>query len=361
MLRPRSAPLMLALAFGLAPAVAAAEPTVAEIALARRLFTDARAAEEANDWKLATAKLRDALAIKETPGLRFHLAYCQEQLGMLVEALVDYDRADEALRAEPGSKPKGGGDVAKQVVSRREALRKRIPTIHVTLPEGVSSATLSLDGHPVSAAVFGRPIPENPGSHRLIVSAEGREPFTHDLTLSEGDAIVVTAVLPIAKGAPSLAAAPAGAEVEPAADRAAPQPAPRSNRARTWVLVSEGAVTAISLGVGVGFTIGASSADSRADRARNVLVDSSAYPSGACAAPTSMLAGPCGDLSDAVSAAKSRRGIATVGFVGAGVGAAAFAATWVLWPKSKAPSNALAVVPIATAHGDRALLVTGFF
>lgn len=359
MFRLRLAPLALVLS--LLPAVAAAEPTAAEIALARRLFSEARGAEDAGNWKLASTKLRDAIAIKETPGLRFHLAFCEEQLGMLVEAMVDYDRADEALRAAP----KSGDDVAKQLGPKRDALRKRIPTITVSLPPDVASATLSLDGHLVSAALFRKPIPENPGAHHVVVTAPGREPFTRDLTLNEGDAVVATAVLPLAGAAPipaSAAGAPPSAPdpaPAPAADRAAAPSSPV--HARTWVLVAEGAVTAISLGVGVGFTMSASSADGRADDARTSIASSAPNPDGACTAPTPSVASTCDDLSKAVSDAKSDRGIATAGFVGAGVGAAAFAATWFFWPKAPAATHAFHVVPSMTAHGDGSLLVTGLF
>src|SRR5882724_4575305 len=72
-----------------------ADPLPAEIMLARRLFAEARAREEAKDWPTAASKLNEALAIKETAGLRFHLAYCEEQQGLLVEALVDYERSED--------------------------------------------------------------------------------------------------------------------------------------------------------------------------------------------------------------------------------------------------------------------------
>src|SRR5258708_182583 len=96
-------------------------PQPAEIALARRLFADARPAEDAKDWPTAASKLREAISIKETPGLRFHLAYCEEQQGSLVEALVDYERADD-LSADMNE------EFRAQIPARRTALQKRIPT-----------------------------------------------------------------------------------------------------------------------------------------------------------------------------------------------------------------------------------------
>ena len=117
----------------------AAEPVSAEIALARRLFAEAKAAEEGKDWSLAAAKLRDAIAIKETGGLRFHLAYCQEQQGLLVESLGDYERADDLTAGT-------NDDLRSQLPAKREALHRRIPTVTLLVPPKPTDPTLTVDG-----------------------------------------------------------------------------------------------------------------------------------------------------------------------------------------------------------------------
>src|SRR4051812_4399290 len=111
----------------LAKGALAADVSSPEIALARKLFADARAAEEAKDWQTALSRLREAVSIKETSGLRFHLAYCEEHLGKLVEALVDYERAED-LPAPANDELKG------QVSAKREALLRRIPTVLIQVP-----------------------------------------------------------------------------------------------------------------------------------------------------------------------------------------------------------------------------------
>src|SRR5262245_45898151 len=83
----------------LCPVTALAEPTATELAVARRLFAEAVDLEHDERWELAASKLRDALAIKDTPGLRFHLAHCEEKRGHLVEAMLNYDRASELIAA----------------------------------------------------------------------------------------------------------------------------------------------------------------------------------------------------------------------------------------------------------------------
>src|SRR5258708_22496907 len=128
-----------------------ADPLPTEIALARRLFADARSAEEAKDWAGAATKLRDAIAIKETAGLRFHLAYCEEQQGMLVEALVDYERADD-LSVDKNE------ELRSQIPLRRTSLQKRIPTVTLLLARDPAEAHLSVDGQVLASTSFGKPI-----------------------------------------------------------------------------------------------------------------------------------------------------------------------------------------------------------
>src|SRR4029079_11912267 len=88
----------LALAFVMAHGIAAAEPAPSDIAEARRLFSEASDLRTEGKWDLAAKKLEAAIAIKETAGLRFHLAYCEEKMGHLLAATRDYDRADELIR-----------------------------------------------------------------------------------------------------------------------------------------------------------------------------------------------------------------------------------------------------------------------
>lgn len=344
--------LTLLLVLGLSPSIALAEPTKAEIARARRLFSEAVAAENREEWQLAASRLREAMAIKETPGLRFHLAHCEEQLGHLVEAMREYDRADELLRDDP----KAARDVARQLGPARDALRLRIPTITVELSAHISNAALQLDDRAISPPVFGKPIPQNPGAHTIRVSSPGHIPFVHEVVLSEGEAAVTMVEL-----APELSVSMHNA-AGPAEVEGHRSEAREGLHLRNWVLVTEGVIATAALGVGIGYQLASSSADRRADEARVALSIQSASPNAQCGAPKSSVQGLCDDLARAVSDGKSHRGIATIGFVAAGLSAAAFVGTWLVWP-SKTPSSdtALRVLPTSTARGDASLIVSGAF
>ena len=156
-------------------AALAADPPPTEIALARRLFAEARTAEESKDWPAAAAKLRDAISIKETSGLRFHLAYCEEQQGHLVEALVDYERADDISVGKDE-------DLRSQIPARRTSLQRRIPTVTLLFPRDPSSASLTVDGRSLRSTSFGKPMPLNPGKHAFTVSSPGFSVFTTELS-----------------------------------------------------------------------------------------------------------------------------------------------------------------------------------
>jgi hypothetical protein len=313
----------------------AADPLPAEIAVARRLFAEAKAAESSKDWAAAAMKLRDAIAIKETSGLRFHLAYCEEQQGLLVEALNDYERAEDLLTVP-------NDDFRSQLPTKKESLHKRIPTITLVMPPDVTDASLTVDDHPLSSAFLGKAIPLNPGRHTVVVSSPDRTTFTAELSLNETDAVVTNApMLPVAKatGTPSLPTK--GQDGPPGSDTSA-HVAPPS--ARTYVLIGEAALSVGAAALGIGYTLAASSEDSRAATNQAVL------GLHGCAQSATPRPAACADLQSAIDGARNDRFIATIGFVGAGIGAAAFVGTLILWPSSR---TKVSIAPISTpiAHG----------
>ena len=324
--------------------------TPAEIAVARRLFREAAKLERQKHWAAAAKKLHGAIDIKETPGLRFHLAYCEEHMGQLVKALVDYDRASEMI-SDGARAP----DVAARLAAARKALKKRVPMLTVTLPENVPTAKLAVDGHAMAPAVAGQPIPLDPGQHTVQVTADGYKPFEATVTLAEGDR--KTSAVKLEKSQPDpVMTAPAPA---PAADTGAKS---GGFPLRNAVLIGEGAVTLAGLGVGIGFTVARGKATSRADNAQAAIDQKTGKPGdpSACTNASPDVQTSCDDLKTALSDKDNDGKIATVGFIGAGVGAAATIATWLLW-KPAAEEHALAVTVEPVAGGGMLYGVSGRF
>jgi len=289
-------------------------------------------AEEAKDWALAASKLRDAIAIKETGGLRFHLAYCEEQQGLLVEALVDYERSDDLTVG-------ANEEFRAQLPAKRESLRRRIPTVTLLVPPKPPNPTLTVDGHPMPPAVLGKPIPLNPGRHTLVVSAPEHAAFTTQVSLNETDAVVANAILSPLPKRPVLST------LKPAHTAASSEPAPppisdisasSGLPTRTYVLIGEAALAMGAVGVGIGYTLHAASADERANEVRTNLPSDDV-----CHDANPQKPEMCATLQGAIADAKNDQLIARIGFIGAGVAAASFVGTLLLWR----PSTKVAIIP----------------
>jgi hypothetical protein len=334
MKRELFARMMAAAVLTLGTSAIAADPLPTEIALARRLFSEARTAEDAKDWPTAVSKLRDAISIKETPGLRFHLAYCEEQRGMLVEALVDYERADD-LSADKND------EFRAQIPARRMSLQKRIPTVTLLFARDPSTVQLTIDRHPLPSTSFGKAIPLNPGKHTFFVSSPGFVSFATELSLNETDAVVTNVVLTPKGNGPGNGPPVSTLSESPSIDSpSTSRVATTSSPTRTYVLVGEAAITLGAIAVGIAFTLQGASDEERADADRASLPGANAdEKTDACVAPPKN-AVVCADLAAAVDQARRDHFVARLGFIGAGVGAAAFAGTFILWP-SRRPQAAI--------------------
>jgi len=245
---------------------------------------------------------------------------------MLVEALVDYERADD-LSVDKDE------ELRSQIPLRRTSLQKRIPTVTLLLARDPAQARLTVDGHALAQTSFGKPIPLNPGIHTLAVSLPGFTSFSTELSLNEADAIVTNVALAPAAG--PNGSMPSRDEPPRRARTDASVPAPPS-RAKTYVLVGEAAFTLGAAAIGVAFSLEGASDDERAQRDRSKLSSGDA-----CSNPSSSpdVRGLCADLAVAVDGARHDHFIARLGFIGAGVGAAGFAATMLLWPSARSQAT----------------------
>jgi tetratricopeptide (TPR) repeat protein len=335
---PRSLLPLLALSILAAPTLVVAplsaagpEPTASEISVARRLFDEGKAAEEAGRFREAAEKFRKAIAIKDTPGIRFHLARCEEEQGAPVEALVEYDRAQELI--DGGFK---AADVERLLPEARARVQAKVASLTLRLPEGASDAVVELDGKPISGSVLGGPIPVNPGNHRLRAMASGREPFLADVVLGVGEAKQLAIELP---SSPQRDVAPLSASPAPALDSSSTRATERgaSDTLRTVALVGEAALFAAGLSTGIVYTVAKSRARTRYDDANDLILAQigGADPDGrACSMPLD----GCSELEAARQSEQRSGTLATVGFVGAGVSALAFGLTLALW-KTEPPAR----------------------
>ncbi len=175
------------------PAVRAAEPTAGEIAAARELFEEGLKLEEKGDWAGALDRFRKVAAVKTTPQVRFHVALCLENTGKLVDALVEFQRAQSEASADAS-----GQVVAQNSGKHVTDLKDRIPRLVVKVPADVEGATVTIDGVSVNASLVGTAMPLDPGKHAVVVKASKRKPYSTDVVLVErGKPVTVEAALPV--------------------------------------------------------------------------------------------------------------------------------------------------------------------
>ncbi|MES1174849.1 MAG: hypothetical protein ABUL62_11030 [Myxococcales bacterium] len=335
----------LVAAAALAVRAAHADAPPPDISAAKQAFESAVTLEGEQRWAEAALKLRQAIAVKDTPGLRFHLAHCELEQGHLVEASLEYDRVSELLRQ--GAK---APDVQKLLGPARDALKGRIPRLTVELPPDLGAPATAVDGKPYPPSELALGVPLNPGRHLLRITAPGRRPFEQVLQLSEAQAETVRPRLSVAPPpvTPAASAVPAPASSMSSPAPGAP-PAPASDKqsssAKVYFLIGESVLTLAGLGVGIGGQLSASSASDRVVSAQRRIDDVAAGDGSAC--NRAELIGACRDLQGAINDHDNATTLSEVGFISAGVGAVALVTTWLAYPDSPSSASSVRVQPVA--------------
>jgi len=233
--RRRWAPIAAALVVGSFAGQVAAnnEPSAAELASARSLFNEARAAEEQGDWQNALARLDAVAKVKMTPQVRFHLGLCQEHLGRLLEALNNLERA-----ASEGAEQNLSTVVA-EAREHASSVRVQLSKLSIILPPG-TDARVEVDGQVVASVLLSRPVAFDPGPHKILATAPGLS-FSRDVSVVEGEEkridVAFTRVPLSPKSGEPPPAAPAPSDSGGVGTDASPAP---STRWLGWVAVGVG-------------------------------------------------------------------------------------------------------------------------
>jgi hypothetical protein len=183
-------------------------------------------------------------------------------------------------------------------------------------------------------------VPLDPGSHQFeITTTDGRTAVV-EVTLKPGDRRTIPVSLdPARPGAAKAAESPARRHALPKA--APPHDDQSLLGSREVELISEGAVTLLGLGMGVGFKIAQHDAGDRINDAQRAIDTLSGGDAQACNQPAGDLQNACGELSSAASDHDRAALLSTAGFAVAAAGAAATVATFVLWRPAEEPAIAL--------------------
>jgi hypothetical protein len=184
-----AATLALSLASSMIPlaAIAAPKPGVSDEDRKKAIefYKQGQAFQEAEE---ALGKFEEVAKIVMTPGTRFNIALCKENLGRLLEALDDYSAAERDAKAEKKA------ETEKKAHDSAEALKARIPKLVLKVPSGLDGLSITLDGKPIDPANLELSV--DPGKHKIEASADKRVPYSAEITVAEKESKDVKIRLP---------------------------------------------------------------------------------------------------------------------------------------------------------------------
>jgi hypothetical protein len=211
-------------------------PTAAELRKARSQFQRGIELEQASNWSDAIQQFREVGAVRMTPQVRFHIAYCEEGLGRLVTALGGYELA--LAEAE-----QVGTDFKAEVQTAIDGLRARIPKLVIERGTGADAALVQLDGVDIGASSVGVEVPLDPGPHSVTAAAPGYLHFSATAELKEREVTRLRLDLE-----PEPTPAPDAAPDQPSRVIVVPPP-PTANRTVPYIIGGVGIATLAGAGV----------------------------------------------------------------------------------------------------------------
>ncbi len=185
----RRAALAVALGATLGLGSPAAAQTVGQKATAQQAFDNAVVMMEAGENERACPLLEESLALDPAMGTKYQLAQCYEKIGRLVSAWASYIEVADAAQAANMQ------DREAWARERAEALKPRLSTLTITVPEQVATLPgfeVTRNGAPVGRGLWGLPLPVDGGSQRVSATATGKSPWSVELDVPpEGGKLTV--------------------------------------------------------------------------------------------------------------------------------------------------------------------------
>ncbi len=345
----------MAIRFGwllpLACLVLSAPPAYAdELAQARETFILGDEHFSASRYHEARDAFEAVLKVVEVPAVAFKAGLANEKLGRLVRASELYALATQLKQNQYWADKQTQQKAQRDAAATLQALSGRIPTVNVEIRGDLNAiAEVTIDQGKLSGEALASPQRLDPGSHVVrAITKDGRS-LSAAVTLAESERKTVT--LDITTAAPSANVAtppppvvtpPAAAVVSPPSGYVATSKPESSNQTKTstqqWASYA-------SFGVGAaGLVLGATAG----------LIAWSKY---------SDIKSQCGGSRDCNGAVYDRlnptydnwQTVSTVGFVVAGVGAAAGVTLLLVHPRDEAAPRA------SLTAGPGALLLKGAF
>ncbi|HEY3500290.1 MAG TPA: hypothetical protein VGK73_36615 [Polyangiaceae bacterium] len=246
-----------------APAVAAA-PTGApapEIGRAEAMFQQGRALLAEGRYGEACRSFSDSQALDPASGTLLALAYCQELSGLLASAWTNYRSAAELAQRE--------GQVERRdaAAGQFEGLAERLSFLTVVVPKSLAKEPglkVTRDGVELPPGQFGTAVPVDGGNYRIEATLPQGDTWSATVSVrAERDKkILVVELVPANESSSqTVRIAPTTAN-RPSDAGPAPQ---RKNRTLEYASLGTGIASVVSLGIGIGFGVAASSKNSASE------------------------------------------------------------------------------------------------
>jgi tetratricopeptide (TPR) repeat protein len=173
----KKAALALALA-GLAPTGAAAQDCDA-----RCHFQRGQSCYETGDHECAVNEWQAAYNMDSRPALQYNLAQAYERLGRYDEAVRSYEVYIASAAPDDQRATLARGRVAQ--------LQQRLGNTSVVFSGGPEGAQIFVDGGDRGRLPHPDPLRVEPGSHRIVIRAEGYQDFVSTVAVSPGQSATV--------------------------------------------------------------------------------------------------------------------------------------------------------------------------
>ncbi len=225
----------------LVPAAAHAQPSHADA-----LFKEGRALLDAKRFDEACPKLAESQRLEPGAGTLVALSMCHEGQGKTATAWRDLREASALGRKN------GRGDLASAADKRAAALEPTLPRVVVRMPEG-AKYDVQLDGeHRANEEIVDKPVPVDPGEHKVEVSGEGKRSRSYVVKLAAGGQVEI--VIDKLEDVPPVVAAPPASKAAPVrvAPVTEPPAAADENRGGAQRIVGGGLIAAGVIGLGAG-------------------------------------------------------------------------------------------------------------
>lgn len=158
------------LALVLSTSAAVAQGSGDSAALARELFSQARALMESGDFAAACPKFAESQRLDPGGGTLLNLALCNEKLGKTATAWAQFNQAIIIARRD------GRADRETFAKEHVEALAPHLSRLTIQVPPAARAPgmRLELNGVEIGQAAWGDPLPVDPGEQEILATAPGK-------------------------------------------------------------------------------------------------------------------------------------------------------------------------------------------